>query len=95
MSTALDFTVFMNVLICCYNRCYGNAVKGLWVLTSSVCMLVGDRSLSRDFGPNGIMFTVLDFPVIRDGQFTSNSYHIIQIHMWFDISDCNIAGKRG
>jgi hypothetical protein len=41
----------------------------------SLCWLVGDYLLLRDFGPYGIfimcVFTTLDFLVFLDGKFTS------------------------
>jgi hypothetical protein len=44
------------IMMMCYNRCHGNAVKGFGVLWDNIYDCV---------------FTALDFPVILDGQFTS------------------------
>jgi hypothetical protein len=36
--------------VCCYNHCHGNAVKGFEALFHlSVCWLLGDHLLLRDF----------------------------------------------
>jgi hypothetical protein len=51
---------FMNMCVCCYNRCRGNAVKGFWALWYNIYECV---------------FTTLDFPVILDGQFTGSHLH--------------------
>jgi hypothetical protein len=46
--------IFTNV--CCNNRCHGNAVKAFWALCLlSICWLVGDHLLFRDFGPYSII----------------------------------------
>jgi hypothetical protein len=46
--------------VCCYNRYHGNAVKGFWALCLlSVCLLVGDHLMLRNFGPYRIYLCVL------------------------------------
>jgi hypothetical protein len=44
----------------CYNRCHGNAVKEFLVLWDNIYDCV---------------FTILDFSIILDGQFTNRVFH--------------------
>jgi hypothetical protein len=56
--------------VCCYNRCHGNSVKGLWTLWDYICYCC--------------VFTASDFRVILVDQYTS-FFRIIYIYIYIYI----------
>jgi hypothetical protein len=55
--------------VCCYNRCHGNSVKGLWTLWDYICYCC--------------VFTASDFPIILVDQYTS--FLELYIYFFFNL----------